>query len=177
MALNAVMLRTKGEPVPLPDEKLFHATEKVVITLQLLAQGHTADSTKPAIASNLPGKAYVTNRRLIVVADIALTSSSAPFTSLSVPMSNLFDGRLTQPLFGANAYQVGVKPVAQGGLSAPHLLTITFKEGKSFDFLSAIDECKRRFDEENGPAGPQSEALRAFAGTFCADADSCLRAA
>ena len=109
----------------------------------------------------MPAKAYVTSQRLIVVSDAALTSSSAPFKSLTVPFSHCTDGRLVQPIFGANRWEATVRPVSQGGLSAPHHLTIGFTASKAWEFVSAVDECKRRYDEEAGAAGPEGESLRA----------------
>jgi len=127
-----------------------------------------ADSTNPVkgpLTASALGRCYLTNKRLIFVAASATatvtgTGSIGEFKTLSVPIGNYQDGRLVQPWLAANYYEAIIRPVRDGGLSAPQLSKLSFKEGQSWNFVETLEEIRRRFEEESGRTnGGDTEVL------------------
>ncbi|KAI7955199.1 hypothetical protein MJO28_005599 [Puccinia striiformis f. sp. tritici] len=167
MALNCSMITPNNDPVPLPGEKIFISVKSVTIYLNPTTPGAgttsepaispTTPTSDPkqkgklslsgilsAITLNGPsndgsanGTVYVTNQRILFIADNPSTTVPDPplpvqpstitsegqipnplpeIKTLTVPLRNSFDGRFIQPWLSANYHLSTFIPVPNGHL-------------------------------------------------------------
>lgn len=124
--------------------------------------------TQPWSVKSYSGVAYITNQRVrppsqpnkIFPAPFETPTQSNPpqivylpttptstLHSFSAPILHLSDSYVRAPFFGANYWAATLRPVAGGGIPAPHPLLdlrLTFREGGAFDYHSVFEQLKER---------------------------------
>ncbi|KAI9505187.1 hypothetical protein GGI25_002241 [Coemansia spiralis] len=163
MALNAVMLeRGTRHPVPLPEENFLYHCSGVKLELKSGA-GYPGD----AVALSSPsGTVFISNKRIIFLPSTTThenSTASVGLNSFTIPHVNLSDLKFVQPLFGANRFEAAARPVSGGGIAAPAVLTLTFKEGGGFDFVTIARKMSERI-QETGEIPPHEEELPVYDG-------------
>ncbi|KNZ57311.1 hypothetical protein VP01_218g9 [Puccinia sorghi] len=134
------------------------------------------------------GTIYVTNQRILFIADDASASliqtdppsstdptpSLPPIKTLTIPLRNSFDGRFIQPWLSANYHLSTFIPVPNGNLQ--HLsasnpahdsniaqdsftLKIIFNEGHGFEFTEALEEVKNIMYQSESQRSAELEEL------------------
>ncbi|KAJ1981974.1 hypothetical protein H4R35_000511 [Dimargaris xerosporica] len=147
MALNCVMLDLNtNRPVPLPREKFISSWIRVSLQVQ---RGNGYPGTRDRILHSQiyrspSGQLYVTNQRVIYLCE----ANTGNFTSLSIPLGQVRQGRFVQPWFGANAFHCIVQPVPNGGLGGPVDTKITFNDGGGVEFLNMLRAAQERMATE-----------------------------
>ncbi|KAI9091842.1 hypothetical protein DFS34DRAFT_653300 [Phlyctochytrium arcticum] len=148
MALNGAQLDQDGSPIFITGEKAFLNQSGVALEYE-------SGNGYPGSGQNFyvqKGTLYLTNRRVIYIANIKLDF----FKNMNVPLENLKQGQLYQPWFDSNRYEATVEPVPNGGLSAVGHLKLTFKSGGGFEFSSMFMQLRSRL---TGETLPHEEAL------------------
>lgn len=69
------------------------------------------------------------------------------FESLSCPITNILDSRVTAPFFGPNTWIAVLQPVPNGGLPMPAEIKLVFKDGGTFDFHGIFEGVKERVSQ------------------------------
>ncbi|KAJ1981297.1 hypothetical protein H4R34_002134 [Dimargaris verticillata] len=155
MALNCVMLDLNtNRPIPLPREKFISDWTRVSLHVEL-GNGYPGTSQTHRSPS---GQLYVTNQRVIYLCD----ANTGNFTSFSIPLGHVRQGRFVQPWFGANAFHCVVEPVPNGGLSGSGDTKITFKDGGGVEFLNTLRAAQERLAVE-AAIGGEAEPLPRYA--------------
>ncbi|GAA5850654.1 hypothetical protein JCM5353_004067 [Sporobolomyces roseus] len=149
-SLNWAILDSSNRPVPLPQEKSLLHLSSVSLSLFPSHPGQSTNSKPLPTDTHYTaekGHVYLSNQRVVYVAPSNSTSGeprSSSLETLSVPYTHFRDGHLHQPWLGANYYQAICIPAREGGLSCPHVIRLTFKEGGGFDFYSTVLEMRER---------------------------------
>jgi hypothetical protein len=131
MALNWVTLDPHQRPLPLSGEKIFLEVASVTASIR------PASAPAAAKALSATGTAFISNKRFVYVS--STPQGAGGLSSLSSPLSHFQDGRFVQPFFAANYYEAVLRPVPDGGLSEPHTIRLDFREGRGFEFASAVE--------------------------------------
>ncbi|KAJ2727027.1 hypothetical protein GGI07_000144 [Coemansia sp. Benny D115] len=167
MALNAVMLRQgTRHPIPLPKENFLYHCSGVSFELRSTHEGdYPGSNVAPKCSS---GTAFVSNKRIVYLPassthETSSSSNCAPGTlnSFTVAHANLSDEKFLQPIFGANAFEALVHPVAGGGVRMGSVLVLKFKEGGGFDFAATARKIKER-TRETGEEPEHEEELPGY---------------
>lgn len=152
-------------PIDDPDSK---KKGKLPSIAGMLSTFSSLASSNPSIDGSTDGTIYVTNQRILFIAQNA-SSLSDPIPSsdpnqptriktLTVPLRNSFDGRFVQPWLSPNYHLSTVIPVPNGQLDRlfqthdPNLsshhpidsfsLKVVFHQGHGFEFYEALEEVK-----------------------------------
>ncbi|CAH7688682.1 hypothetical protein PPACK8108_LOCUS23680 [Phakopsora pachyrhizi] len=143
-----------------------------------LTKSETDESERGGFLKSSKGKIYVTNQRIIFITSSPSAAASPTagsgqeikeIRSLTIPLSNSFDGRFVQPWLSANYHLSNFTPVRGGNLenllnngnnnnnsntsslsNSPLVsLKVMFHEGHGFEFHEALEEVKRlAFDSD-----------------------------
>ncbi|KAI9315894.1 hypothetical protein BX666DRAFT_1859698 [Dichotomocladium elegans] len=125
MSLNwAMLIPGQNEPVLLPGEHQ-HLFRQDAVKARL-------DCGGPSAQWDAKGKLYVSNQRIVFVAD----GENSKFQSLNIPLRSLRNWKLQQPWFAANYVTADLVPTPGGGLPCIGTLNLTFTEGGAIEFTT-----------------------------------------
>ncbi|KAI0999616.1 hypothetical protein K3495_g8582 [Podosphaera aphanis] len=150
MSINWVMIAPDSPGfVKLPNERLIY-TSPPRTSLELTASSPNPQTRLFSIKSDA-GVVYVTNQRLVYLP----TVPTSTFKSFSCPILNLQDTHVCSPLFGPNYWVGQCQPVPGGGIPANYLfadLKLTFREGGTYDFVTAFEQIKEHLYQARSTA-------------------------
>ncbi|KZV86407.1 hypothetical protein EXIGLDRAFT_724847 [Exidia glandulosa HHB12029] len=90
------------------------------------------------------GKLWLSEQRVVFVADSAAAGSNAPLQSLSVPLLHVLATSFQQPVFGANYFAFDVRPVPNGGLTSGTKVEVRFKDRGLQEFIGTLEKVRER---------------------------------
>ncbi|KAI0080774.1 hypothetical protein K474DRAFT_95913 [Panus rudis PR-1116 ss-1] len=142
MSLNWAMLSPDRSPIPLPDELIIRTVDSGVELSLTVPNGPSNSGGSKKLKE--VGRLWLTDQRIVFVADLAKGSAKPSFESLSVPLTSLISTRFEQPFLGANFLAVDIKPVPEGGLTDGTKAEIRFKDKGLFEFAMSLDKTRER---------------------------------
>ncbi|KAF2204590.1 hypothetical protein GQ43DRAFT_468978 [Delitschia confertaspora ATCC 74209] len=139
-----VMLAPNGGYTPLPGEQTVYTSPQR--TYLQVKTPHGYPGNQPYDLQMGPGRAYLTNRRVIFLP----ASPTLDHQSFHAPILNCDNSRVAAPWFGANKWECELQPVPNGGLPPQHHrleLSLTFKDGGAYDFFTYFGKLKERLQQ------------------------------
>jgi len=149
MALNCVMLSPARSPIPLPHELTIRTLDSGVelsISIPDAPPAGSAGSGGSGGTKKLKetGRMWLTDQRVIFIADAPSGSSKLGFESLSIPLTALLSTRFEQPYFGSNYLVIDVQPAPEGGLTHGTKAEVRLKDKGLFEFVSSLEKTRER---------------------------------
>ncbi|KAI8595069.1 hypothetical protein EDD21DRAFT_392149 [Dissophora ornata] len=156
MSINWVMLAPDGKDiVPLENETVFFREQGVRLELDSSNGGYPGAGS---LYSSKKGTLMLTNQRVIYLC----AAPTAFFSSASLPINNIQDGKLVQSWFSAPTFKAVITPVPGGGLSQAARLAITFSSGNIHDFDVQYRSLRERSHELDGAIPQHLEELPVY---------------
>lgn len=157
------------------EQRLYTSPGRIAFTLETRA-GYPGAKSQVRFSSP-SGMAYLTNKRVrllphpalasFLLADSALLpqlvylpeTKTPQLQSFAVPITHIYDARVTSPFFGPNAWAAVVRVVRDGGIPGEHAtgleLRLTFKEGGAFNFQTAFTQLREQLHQAREAASDQ----------------------
>ncbi|EMD40353.1 hypothetical protein CERSUDRAFT_110946 [Gelatoporia subvermispora B] len=180
MALNWTMLSPARSPIPLPHELTIRTVDGgAEVTLIIPDSPPTGSSAAGGSGGGKRlkdvGRLWLTDQRLIFVADAEGDASKSGLETLSVPLASILSTKFEQPYFGANFLSLEIRPSPEGRLTDGTRAEIRLKDKGIFEFVGTLEKTRERAiymrrqsaEEDEGlpsytspaePAGPSSYA-------------------
>jgi hypothetical protein len=154
---------------------ILHAVECVdaVLLGRVRADPSTSQCIEVILASGIPhhvqfiassgtyasrnGTLYLTNQRILYIPE----PQQPHFSSLSIPVRNVRNGKFVQPWLVANYYECIVLPVPNGGIPAHMEGSFSFTKGGAFEFSTIYRQIMERL-QETGEVPTVAEPLPAY---------------
>ncbi|CAL1700080.1 unnamed protein product [Somion occarium] len=149
MSLNWTMLSPDRSPIPLPDELIIRTIDsgaELSLTIPDAPPSRSSTSGGSGGAKKLKevGRLWLTDQRLIFIADLPKGSAKPSFESISIPLTALLSTKFEQPFLGANYLGLEIRPVPEGGLTDGTKAEIRLKDKGIFEFASSLDKTRER---------------------------------
>ncbi|OCH94499.1 hypothetical protein OBBRIDRAFT_789188 [Obba rivulosa] len=168
MALNWAMLSPARSPIPLPHELTIRTVDGGAEVTVIIPDAPPTSSTSSSGGSGGSkklkdvGRLWLTDQRLIFVADTEGDASTTGMETLSVPLTSILSTKFEQPYFGANYLSLDVKPVHEGGLTDGTRIEIRLKDKGIFEFVGSLEKTRERAIYMRRQSAEEEEGLPSY---------------